>query len=621
LEELAVQWRGVVARLRQARTAHGDLQHGNILVNSQKQIRLVDYDGFFIPTLHANPPQESGHPNYQHPERLQRGYYAENADAFAALVIYLSLRALHADPTLWTTFHTGENLIFKAADFVQPGRTPIWSRVQNSSAPEVRQLATALAEYCRGAVAAVPNLEAVLQGLSSHRGPVVAPPKVIIRKALGGAVFGALGGALVGGVGGSALNLGSIQLVAICGAIWGAMGGAVKAQRAALSAPQYVCLGCTLASILVGAFVGALASAVFAFTMPVKPLVCFGLFGRMSDLTLLGILTGAIVVALRGAFPWEVVSFYPRISSRLWNGLRGAGWGIVVGLITSVTVGAVWQAAVMVSDTGSMGLAIQEAIQGAGWGIVRGPLVGLVSGAIVGTVEVSTSGSWFSQSITQMVKPFQGAPFRLALVFVGLALLVGFLGKFVSSPQGNFDATQADLCEMLTYAMTRGGVDKEVHIIAVKERIKAHAPKGLSDPSRKKQADVAKARGRVAWHKGRVAEAVHAFQDAYNADPTDPKTVENLGIMYREQGNLKLAARYLLQALVLQPESFEAWLNLGRIYATQGHLREAVGCFAHAYRYGKEKAWEALEKDRGNHQYGKAARQALKLQMMQESSK
>jgi hypothetical protein len=68
LERLAASWRWVIAGLRGAYMAHGDLEHGNILVDSQSQIRLVDYDGLFIPALRAHPPGELGHPNYQHPE-------------------------------------------------------------------------------------------------------------------------------------------------------------------------------------------------------------------------------------------------------------------------------------------------------------------------------------------------------------------------------------------------------------------------------------------------------------------------------------------------------------------------------------------------------------------------
>jgi hypothetical protein len=90
LERLAIQWRGVVAGLCGAHMAHGDLQHGNILVDGHDQLHLVDYDGFFIPALHTQPPGERGHPNYQHPERQQHGYYAANADHAPLALQHLS---------------------------------------------------------------------------------------------------------------------------------------------------------------------------------------------------------------------------------------------------------------------------------------------------------------------------------------------------------------------------------------------------------------------------------------------------------------------------------------------------------------------------------------------------
>lgn len=152
-------------------------------MDSQGHIRLIDYDGWFLPALSGRPPGELGHPNYQHPERLSNGYYAANADAFSALVIYLSLLALRADPGLWSLYNSGENLLLKADDFTQPGQTPVWRSLQGSSDPDVRRLAADLAGFCQGSVANVPDLEAVLQGLpggtlvAPHPGPAVLSPQ------------------------------------------------------------------------------------------------------------------------------------------------------------------------------------------------------------------------------------------------------------------------------------------------------------------------------------------------------------------------------------------------------------------------------------------------------------
>jgi serine/threonine protein kinase len=50
--------------------AHGDLQHGNIFVSRDgRTVKLVDYDGLYVPALEAMGSAEIGHRHYQHPAR------------------------------------------------------------------------------------------------------------------------------------------------------------------------------------------------------------------------------------------------------------------------------------------------------------------------------------------------------------------------------------------------------------------------------------------------------------------------------------------------------------------------------------------------------------------------
>ena len=156
LRDLAEQWRVVMADLARLGVAHGDLQHRNILV-AAGQIRLVDYDGMFVPALRGNAPDERGNDQFQHPGRSKHDY-DERVDRFAALVIYVSLRALAADPSLWTTFHSGENLILTRADFAAPGATPVWGRLLSSPDQDVPPLTQVLERACAGPPAATPDL-------------------------------------------------------------------------------------------------------------------------------------------------------------------------------------------------------------------------------------------------------------------------------------------------------------------------------------------------------------------------------------------------------------------------------------------------------------------------------
>ena len=51
LTTLAAKWRALVALLQSSEFAHGDLQHGNVMVDQEGRLRLVDFDGVWIPRL------------------------------------------------------------------------------------------------------------------------------------------------------------------------------------------------------------------------------------------------------------------------------------------------------------------------------------------------------------------------------------------------------------------------------------------------------------------------------------------------------------------------------------------------------------------------------------------
>ena len=146
LATLAGRWREMVALLQNSGFAHGDLQHGNVMVDQEGKLRLVDFDGVWIPQLaeHA-PPSEYGHANYQHPARRDWGRWL---DTFSALVIYLSLVALSKDPSLWLALYNSKNLLFAKADFFPPFETQAWKQLAALHDPQVDELTRRLQECC-----------------------------------------------------------------------------------------------------------------------------------------------------------------------------------------------------------------------------------------------------------------------------------------------------------------------------------------------------------------------------------------------------------------------------------------------------------------------------------------
>lgn len=127
LLHLAEEWLRLMGELREARVAHGDLQHGNIIVE-RGRLRLVDLDGMFAPALEGRVSSEVGHQHYQHPARAAH-FFSLAVDNFSALVIYLSLIALAERPSLWVEHHD-ENLIFRRADFLEPESSALFRQVR-----------------------------------------------------------------------------------------------------------------------------------------------------------------------------------------------------------------------------------------------------------------------------------------------------------------------------------------------------------------------------------------------------------------------------------------------------------------------------------------------------------
>ncbi|WP_028566761.1 protein kinase family protein [Salisaeta longa] len=156
LESLRRTWRRVVQSLRAARIAHGDLQHGNILVTDAGVLRLVDYDTMWVPALKQRSSAEVGHRNYQHPDRTDALFDA-TLDHFAARVIDVALQACRHRPALWARFDNGENMLFREADFYDPSASALFAELRTIEA--VRPSVEALEHACYMPPEDVPPLE------------------------------------------------------------------------------------------------------------------------------------------------------------------------------------------------------------------------------------------------------------------------------------------------------------------------------------------------------------------------------------------------------------------------------------------------------------------------------
>lgn len=141
LHRLALEFTKVAGALERVGIAHGDLQHGNIIVVAGDRIRLVDYDGMYVPALAGFRMPECGIPHYQPPDRDRRGYFGPAADRFSARVIRLSIRAVAAESGLWGRLHEpgGEYLILRDADFAAPDASEAFGLLAASRDPWVQE--------------------------------------------------------------------------------------------------------------------------------------------------------------------------------------------------------------------------------------------------------------------------------------------------------------------------------------------------------------------------------------------------------------------------------------------------------------------------------------------------
>lgn len=167
LERLASMWVKLAQLLRKAKMAHADLQHGNVLLVSGKTagalgLRLIDYDGMFVPALAKSQSGEVGHPNFQHPERIANGIYSADVDRFSHLVIYTALRCLAVGgKKLWQDYDNGDNLLFREADLKEPGSAAIFHELWKNNDPAIQALSGRLFLACQSSFDIVPTLDDV----------------------------------------------------------------------------------------------------------------------------------------------------------------------------------------------------------------------------------------------------------------------------------------------------------------------------------------------------------------------------------------------------------------------------------------------------------------------------
>ena len=124
LKNLYFQFSNLAWWLQQQPIAHGDIKHDNLIVTPDGKLKLIDYDGVFVPALRGRKANEMGSPCYQHPKR-DAYFFDKNLDNFSLLVLQITLLALQRNPKIFTEHYNGDSIILKDTDYRNFAQSPI----------------------------------------------------------------------------------------------------------------------------------------------------------------------------------------------------------------------------------------------------------------------------------------------------------------------------------------------------------------------------------------------------------------------------------------------------------------------------------------------------------------
>ncbi len=164
LGKLSDSWVEMISDLSRAKIAHGDLQHANVMVTDQGELKLVDYDCMCVPALVGRRNLELGVVPYQNPNRNDDTLLGPKLDNFSSLFIYVALRALSASPGLWDTYveppdgELYDKLLIRDTDFQNPGASGLFLELKRSSDQKVRKLTHELIQLWKADLKDIPSL-------------------------------------------------------------------------------------------------------------------------------------------------------------------------------------------------------------------------------------------------------------------------------------------------------------------------------------------------------------------------------------------------------------------------------------------------------------------------------
>lgn len=163
LTELQSQLVSLSEDLEKSKIGHGDIQCGNMIIvgtSTNFQIKLIDYDGMFVPDLASKKSIEKGRSEFQHPKRSLHDFSPE-MDRFSFWVMITALEALKLDKTLWREvmqggFNTLDNFLFTIQDFLNPDQSDLFNRLHQLNSSTLNFYLETLKWICNSEYSVIP---------------------------------------------------------------------------------------------------------------------------------------------------------------------------------------------------------------------------------------------------------------------------------------------------------------------------------------------------------------------------------------------------------------------------------------------------------------------------------
>jgi hypothetical protein len=178
LSELQNKLVSISQDLENNNVGHGDLQCGNIIISGNStnfQVKLIDYDGMYVPDLAFKKSIEKGRSEFQHPKRTFNNFSPE-MDRFSFWVMITALEALKIDKTLWREvmqggFNTLDNFLFTIQDFLNPNQSALFNRLYKLNSSSLNFYLETLKWLCYNEISIIPP-PAVYNDLTTSSKPI-----------------------------------------------------------------------------------------------------------------------------------------------------------------------------------------------------------------------------------------------------------------------------------------------------------------------------------------------------------------------------------------------------------------------------------------------------------------